>query len=241
MQSNESDQAVVAVLISSGSEWRETRLIYNHIEAVSSPLGEWFELVQNINGRLQRLLFFHGGWGKILAAASTQYVIDRWSPSLLINIGTCGGIEGEIEMHQIVAAERTVVYDIYEKMGDSHAAVMRFVTELDVNYLDSDLPHPIIRGVLVSGDRDLHVEDIASLRSLYGAIAADWESGAIAYVASRNKISCLILRGVSDIVTSEIPQSSNSHIYYDGVKQIMPQLLGALPQWIELWQNRKGQ
>lgn len=47
-------------------------------------------------------MFFHGGWGKIAAVASAQYVIDRWSPELLVNLGTCGGFEGEITKGTII-------------------------------------------------------------------------------------------------------------------------------------------
>ncbi len=35
----------------------------------------------------------------------------------------------------------------------------------------------------------------------YGAVAADWESGSIAWVCERNGVKCLILRGVSDLVS----------------------------------------
>ena len=34
----------------------------------------------------------------------------------------------------------------------------------------------------------------------YNAVAADWESGAIAWVAKKNNTRVLILRGVSDLV-----------------------------------------
>ncbi|RPI83169.1 MAG: hypothetical protein EHM41_16570 [Chloroflexi bacterium] len=45
--------------------------------------------------------------GKISAAASTQYIIDRWNPDLLINLGTCGGFEGCIERGAVVLVEKT--------------------------------------------------------------------------------------------------------------------------------------
>jgi hypothetical protein len=32
----------------------------------------------------ERVLFFYGGWGKVAAAGSTQYVIDHFHPSVLI-------------------------------------------------------------------------------------------------------------------------------------------------------------
>ena len=44
--------------------------------------------------------------------------------------------------------------------------------------------------LLVSGDRDLRVEDIPHLKADFGAVAGDWESGAIAWVATRNNTRC---------------------------------------------------
>jgi adenosylhomocysteine nucleosidase len=55
-------------------------------------------------------------------------------------------------------------------------------------------------GHLASGDRDLDPADLARLRDRFHAIAGDWESGAIAWVAARNHVPVLVLRGVSDVV-----------------------------------------
>src|SRR5690349_20128496 len=84
------------VLISANIEWREILISFPSAHLQSSPLGAWFTVELSIEGRLEQVLFFHGGWGKIAASASTQYAIDRWSPRLLINLGTCGGFEGDI-------------------------------------------------------------------------------------------------------------------------------------------------
>jgi adenosylhomocysteine nucleosidase len=46
------------------------------------------------------------------------------------------------------------------------------------------------RALLVSADRDVQVGDIPHFKARYTAIVADWESGAIAYIAARNKVRC---------------------------------------------------
>jgi adenosylhomocysteine nucleosidase len=196
------------VLVSAGAEWRAVRAMFPHAPAVPSPLGEWFDSSLEPDGNeiaagsipSWRVRFFHGGWGKIAAAASTQYVIDRWYPQLLINLGTCGGFAGEIDRGTIVLAERTIVYDIYEQMGDPDAHLAHYDTAIDLSWLGDDLPTGIRRALLVSGDRDLFPADIPGLKSRFGAVAGDWESGAIAYIAARNGVRCLILRGVTDLV-----------------------------------------
>ncbi len=126
---------------------------------LTSPFGEYFT---RLIGR-RRCTFFYGGWGKIAAAASTQYVIDRWQPDLLVNLGTCGGFAGQIERGEIILVDKTVVYDIYEQMGDFDAHIAHFTTQIDLDWLPQPYPTPVRRALLVSGDRDLLVEDIPML------------------------------------------------------------------------------
>jgi hypothetical protein len=75
--------------------------------------------------------FFHGGWGKISAAATAQEAIDLWQPDLLVNLGTCGGFEGRIARGTIILVTRTIVYDILEQMSDPDEAISHYSTELD--------------------------------------------------------------------------------------------------------------
>jgi adenosylhomocysteine nucleosidase len=86
---------------------------------------------------------------------------------------------------------------------------------------------------LVSGDRDIVPADIPILKKQYHAVAADWESGSIAWVAKRNQIPCLILRTVSDVVNE-----TGGEVYADYVgfqqraNESMAMLLESLPAWL---------
>lgn len=224
----------VVVLVSSGTEWRAVRKMFPDAEGEPSPLGEWFAARLEGGAVPRPVIFFHGGWGKIAAAASTQYVIDRWSPALLVNLGTCGGFEGEVERGAILLAERTLVYDIVEQIGDTAAAIARYTTEIDLSWLHEPYPDEVRRSLLVSADRDLRAEDLPQLRASYGAVAGDWESGAIAYVAARNGTPALILRGVSDLVGEGGGEAyGNFQLYAEAAGEIMGRLVEMLPRWID--------
>jgi hypothetical protein len=56
-----------------------------------------------------------------------------------------------------------------------------------------------VQSVISSADRDLTARRLRELEHRYRPLAADWESGAIAWVANRNKVPLLSLRGVSDL------------------------------------------
>jgi adenosylhomocysteine nucleosidase len=229
----------VVVLISADIEWRVIRSIFPQLEQQSSPLGEWFVMPVEIWRQSQPVLFFHGGWGKISAAASTQYVIDRWAPQLLVNLGTCGGFEGQIERGAVVLVERTIVYDIIEQMGDYDEHIAHYSTKIDLSWLDAAFPErhypqPVVRSLLVSADRDLIAEDIPHLINHYGAAAGDWESGAIAWVAKRNQTRCLILRGVTDLVGNRGGEAyaGNIRVFEENAAAVLASLVHCLPEWI---------
>lgn len=226
--------ARVAVLISANIEWQVIRALFPDARPQPSPFGEWFVVDLEVDGRREPVRFFHGGWGKIAAAASTQYVIDRWSPTLLINLGTCGGFEGEIEKGTIILVERTVVYDIVEQMGDREARIAHYTTDLDLSWLPQRYPQEVHRTLLVSGDRDLLPEDIPRLKAEFGAVAGDWESGAIAWVTARNGTRCLILRGVTDLVGTGGGEAyeGNIQVFVEGATEILRRLVDPLPAWI---------
>jgi adenosylhomocysteine nucleosidase len=223
----------IVITISANSEWQALLPHFPQGEIQSSPLGEWFiDPFSTIDSERQKI-FFHGGWGKIAAAASTQYIIDRWNPCLLVNLGTCGGVAGQIELGEIVLVERTLVYDIVEQMGDADAAIAAYSTQIDLSWLPNSLPHPVRRSLLISGDRDLIVDELPQLKEKFQAIAGDWESGAIAWVAARNGVRCLILRGVSDLVGKDGDDTyGRLDLFHLGARRVMDQLLEQLPDWL---------
>jgi adenosylhomocysteine nucleosidase len=232
MTENFTPQAVV--IISADGEWTVLKDLIQADPLYHSPFGEYFVMELPIAGRNEPVLFFSGGWGKVAAAASAQYVIQRWSPKILLNMGTCGGFESEIQKGTIILAEQTLVYDIINQIGSFESAIRKFTTDIDLTWLKKPYPQPVLRTLIVSGDRDIVVEDIPRLKADYGAVAADWESGAIAWVAARNRTRCLILRGVSDLVGSSGGEAyeGNKDIFLEGTRQVFEKIWPNLPQWI---------
>jgi adenosylhomocysteine nucleosidase len=222
------------VIISANGEWKAVRAFFPACELQGSPFGEYFSVCLDDSRVPERIVIFRGGWGKIAAAASAQYAIDRWAPRLLVNLGTCGGIKDRIERGTIILAEKTLVHDIVELMGDQQASIQHYTTDIDLSWLEMPYPCPVMRAVLVSSDHDLLPAEIRGLVDNHGAIAADWESGAIAWVAKRNNTRCLILRGVSDVVSEEGGEAygGNAHVWQEGTNEVMATLLSDLTAWM---------
>lgn len=216
------------ILISASAEWQAVKPLFPEAEIQMTPFGESMQVA--LHGR--DLTFVHAGWGKIASAAALQFVIDRYSPDLIVNLGTCGGFSGVVDRGDVILVERTFVYDILELMDDSDVTPY-YASSLDLGWLAEPHPHPARRGTLASADSDLLPEKIPFLRSK-GAIAADWESAALAWVANKNQKKLLILRAVSDLVDADGGEVyGDIEAFKERTNLIMKQLIEQLPDWLD--------
>src|SRR5258708_33534862 len=79
------------MMISANAEWKVVVAQVPGAAVHDTPYGQW--LRRGSDG----VVLFHGGYGKVAAAGSTQFAIDRWHPRLIINVGTCGGVGGGVK------------------------------------------------------------------------------------------------------------------------------------------------
>jgi adenosylhomocysteine nucleosidase len=215
------------VLVSANSEWAGVKPLFPDAEIGRTPFGE----SMNVTLDVWDLILLHAGWGKIASAASMQYVIDRFSPDLIVNLGTCGGFEGVAQRGDLILVERAFVYDIFEFM-DTADVTSYYASSLDLGWLADPLPYPARRGLIASADSDLSPGKIPFLKSM-GALAADWESAALAWVARRNNARLLILRMVSDLVSEQGGEIyGDIEIFNRRAKEIMKLLFEQLPEWL---------
>ncbi|RIK30246.1 MAG: hypothetical protein DCC56_07885 [Anaerolineae bacterium] len=217
----------IIVIISAIAEWMGVKPLFPESKIETFPFGECF--TARLAGR--EIQFFHSGWGKITSAATMQYLIDHHKPDLIVNLGTCGGFEGVVEQGDLLLVEQTIVYDIVELMGDLDISTY-YASSLDLGWLANPLPHPARRALVASADSDLPPEKIPLLKAK-GAVAADWESAALAWVAGKNNARLLILRAVSDIVNEKEGEAyDNIEIFNERAKEIMKILVAQLPDWL---------
>jgi len=217
----------IVIIISAIAEWVAVKPLFPDAIIERYPFGEYF----NTTLDTRQLKFFHSGWGKIASAGTMQYVIDNYSPDLIVNLGTCGGFEGVVNQGDVVLVEKTLVYDIVELMGDLDISNY-YASSLDLSWLPEPDPHPTRRALIASADSDLPSHKIPFLKSK-GAVAADWESAALAWVAQKNNARLLILRGVSDLVNEKEGEAyDNIEVFNERAKEVMKQLISQLPDWL---------
>ena len=162
------------------------------------------------------------GLGKVMAAATTQMLIDRFQADLILNFGSCGSLDPKLSVGDLVLASRVIEYDFTSQ----HKAVP--ITDCDASLL-SELTRRFSDfkvGPLASADRNADTVEIREeLFNRYQALAADWEGASIVRVARRMGVPALVLRGVTDIGDDDLTTEYENHY-----KTVLPQVAKAAEQ-----------
>lgn len=224
----------IVILVCSDSEWKvviETLAQQNTEQ--SKIYGDWF-INEKLSNEKWQVIWFHGGWGKIASSGSTQYAIDKWHPELIINIGTCGGFKGFVDLYETILVDETIVYDLIDRIGESGKSIQYYRMTIPLEWLKNEELNRLKKAKMATADQDLDPKQLKELNTKYGVIVGDWESGGIAWVAYRNETKLLILRGVSDVVGEKGNPAYivDERIFLEGVRIVMTELIKIVNRFI---------
>ena len=151
------------------------------------------------------------GIGKVNAAICAQILVDRFQVDVLINTGIAGSLDAEINIGDMVISTDAVEHDMDATIfGDPVGQIPRMDTfsfPADAELVQkakeaNEEANPDIRtfvGRIVSGDQFISSGDKKEqLVSLFQAKCTEMEGAAIAHAAYLNKVSCVIIRAISD-------------------------------------------
>ena len=162
-----------------------------------------------LSGR--EVVVVRSGIGKVNAAICTQILVDQFHVDVIINTGIAGSLDAEIDIGDIVISTDAVEHDMDASIfGDpigqipqmdtfsfpAHESLVKLAKE--VNEKANPDVHTWI-GRVVSGDQFVSSgEKKEQLIRVFDAKCTEMEGAAIAHAAYLNKISCVIIRAISD-------------------------------------------
>ncbi len=163
-----------------------------------------------VNGK--EVVMTECGIGKVNAAMSTQIMIDKFSPDVIINSGIAGSISRELKIGDIVISKDCVQHDFDgTQMGDPKGLIQyNDETRIDIPVSESvaqklfnackDLKNTnVMLGRIATGDIFVAQKAMRSaIAEEFDALACEMEGGAVAQVCYRNEVPCAILRCISD-------------------------------------------
>jgi len=155
------------------------------------------------------------GIGKVSAAICTQLMIDKYSPSLIINTGVAGGLDSRLSIGDIAIATDVVQHDIDTTIfGDPKGYISNLMlTKIPVNtsiysrlkeIADKIENTTVVTGTIATGDQFISTPYQKNLiKDDFDAIAAEMEGGSVGHVCYANGIEFGVIRAISDSASGD--------------------------------------
>ena len=198
--------------------------MYGIIAAMQEEMQEIKKIMQDIeNLKIYELNFFKGtindknvvlveaGVGKVNAARVTQILIDNFKIQGIINVGSAGSCNDELEIGDIVIGKKLVQHDFditafgHEKGFISNLGQFVESDELLINKMEETIKK------IKNKDFDIKIGTIASgdifctepkmkekIKTKFNADCIEMEGAAISQVCKLDNIPFLIVRSISD-------------------------------------------
>ena len=159
----------------------------------------------------QKVVVVRSGVGKVNAGICAQILVDLFQVDLLINTGIAGSLDARIDIGDMVISTDALQHDMDASVfGDPVGQIPR----LDTFSFPADeaLARKAIRanekanpdihtftGRIVSGDQFISSKEVKDrIVENFHPLCVEMEGAAIAQAAYLNKVSCVIIRAISD-------------------------------------------
>lgn len=209
------------------------------IVAMKEELEEILKIMNNINKKeIYNIQYFEGsinttdiiivesGVGKVNAARITQILIDKLEVKEIINVGSAGALNEELNIGDIVIADKLVQHDFditafnHNKgyitgVGD-YIQTDKSLIEKFINLASKieNKTYEIRVGTIASGDifcTDTKMKD--KIQEKFDADCVEMEGAAIAQVCYLDKVPFIVIRSISDT-----PNGNNAIVFDEFVK-----------------------
>lgn len=163
----------------------------------------------------QEVILLKSGIGKVNAAMSTSLLLHHFKPDAVINTGSAGGFDKELEVGAIVISDQVRHHDVdatvfgYE-MGQVPQMPAAFHADEKLVKLASAAvselgEHPYAIGLVATGDSFMNdAERVETVRSHFPQMkAAEMEAAAVAQVCHQFEVPFVVIRALSDIAGKE--------------------------------------
>lgn len=164
------------------------------------------------------------GIGKVAAAVATTILVENFKPNYVVNTGSAGGFDTELNIGDLVIATHTQHHDVdithfgYE-LGQSAGMPLSFECNLDLIKAAEIAAEKLAkvttkRGLVCTGDSFIGSDDAAArLRELFPLMSAvEMEGVAIGQTCHLLNTPFLVIRSLSDIAGKSSTMSFNAYL-----------------------------
>ncbi len=157
------------------------------------------------------VVIVRSGIGKVNAAICAQVLVDKFQVGVLINTGIAGSLDAAIDIGDMVISTDLVEHDMDASIfGDPVGQIPRMdtfsfpadpvlVEKAKEANAEANPDIKTFTGRVVSGDQFVSSAEVKDrLITNFQAKCTEMEGAAIAHAAYLNKVSCVIIRAISD-------------------------------------------
>lgn len=197
----------VGIIVAMQEELEEIKNIMTNIEE-----KRYYNIIF-LEGKIQstNIILVKSGVGKVNAARTTQILIDKFKIKSIINVGSAGALNHNLNIGDIVIAKKLIQHD-FDITAFNHSK--GYITGVgDYIYCDKELisrfkeatdikknkDYKVITGIIASGD--IFCTDILMKNKIFSEFNADcveMEGAAIAQVCYLDNIPFIVIRSISD-------------------------------------------
>lgn len=148
---------------------------------------------------------------KVNAAIASQILIDTFHCTALINAGTAGGIDNNVQLYDIIVATEITYHDVDEEIltdfhpwlsspyFQSHEQLLKYAkkTAQELNF-----EYEIHFGRMVTGEQFVENKERENIIKMYHPLSVDMETASIAHVCYVNETPFIAIRAITDTLTN---------------------------------------
>lgn len=197
-----------------GAMEEEVELLRNEIE---NPTTKTIANSEFTNGTYKNheVVLLKSGIGKVNAAMTTSILLSEYKPDYVINTGSAGGYDPNLEVGAIVISDEVRHHDVdvtafgYE-IGQVPQLPAAFKADEHLMKLAEDAvyeigEHPAATGLIATGDIFMHdPAKVEQVRNQFPQMkACEMEAAAVAQVCHQFEVPFVVIRALSDIAGKE--------------------------------------
>ena len=167
------------------------------------------------------------GIGKVNAGRTTQVLISEYAPKFIINTGIAGGLSEKLKIGDIVISTDLIQHDFdvtafgypkgYMCTGVNKEEATKYLADKDLSDKVKKIlekvseSRNVFNGRVLTGDMFISSkEKREELVKEFDGFCCEMEGGAVAQVASLNKVPFTVVRVISDLPSGQGPEDYNN-------------------------------
>ena len=151
------------------------------------------------------VIVLYSGVCKVNAAIATEILIDSFGINVVINAGTAGGMDANVQLFDTVISEQCAYHDVADGiLTDFHPWMETVYFPSNPKLLKIAREYaltsnsPILFGTTVTGEQFIEDEKRAEINQKFSPLSTDMETASIAHVCYVNQIPFLAVRTITD-------------------------------------------